>query len=231
MESKVPVKLISRIDVLVYPFYNGGYELATPEGKRKFGLWMKNLRSSLKERSTAFFIIPHSFDPLIPGVIKPEVLPLFNEFERVVAKLKRANLVFVDNSHDFYAPQRAARFFKKNGFSKNVLVRYYGQHVGLPNSSNEPASKGACVENTGLFAARSIVSTMLNEKYGVNVSVKKSTFLSLKTKFGYPRYVNAGALNYPELIQRLSEISKGKKSVFSLRPPKHLRPKRIKLGH
>ncbi len=215
---------IKQIDVIVFPFYLNGYELATPVGERKFRQWMINLNSALKSRDTAFVIIHHDEQQI--KNMRPAVREKFIEFQKIVKRLREKHLaVAVDKNKSYLAGAAAFKDFSTYGFEKSVLIRYYGQHVGT--RAGETAHLKLCVEDTGASISKNIGEKL--KLGGVNSVCKQSSGLSIKNYSFYLETVSGGRLFYPTYGNFLRMLSEGKRpgdpSLFSIRPKRpYLKP-------
>jgi len=199
MQNTVP---ISRIDIIVYPFFLGGYEHAKTNNARKVRLWIKLMKAALEKRDTAFIAIHYSDTDLTE--VHSKAKPLLKRFSSVALELKKRNLFWSSEFSSWNTACEALNHFSKIGFAKEVLIRGYGQH------------QDACVEPVAWGTAK-YMAEVLHARHGVVSKYALPSGLSIKHPELHVLRITNSSVSLEKARRLASRIGKKKLNPFRLR--------------
>jgi len=186
--------VLKQIDILVYPLWKFAEELKTPQGKRKFEQWLKQIKLSAKNKETAFVIV-HDLKYAEKSAFDTKLRDYLGRFahERfVVLPVQKAFRVFLNFGF--------LNFIKKSFVLEGAVeIRRYGQHARM------------CVEGMGATLSRELAIKLTAQ--GIKVKEKAVDGLSLK-KPGYYSLSRA-----EEIFPKMSGVEKEalRDELFELR--------------
>lgn len=190
--KKRPV--LRRIDIIVFPLWKRAEELSTPNGKRKFEQWLKQIELSAKTKDTAFIVIHDK------NYAKDSPLD---------AKLKHTLEKFAHERYFVLPNEETAQKFLNFGLSNfikrsfvlgtAVEIRRYGQHARM------------CVDATGASFSEALARRLLF--WGAATQDKAVDGLSIKrpVQFSLARAEE----RFPQMSEREKDVLRDE--LFSLR--------------